>query len=64
MFEDSQGNIWIGTDKNGVNKYVPATDSFEHYQAGTGRNLIPNGAIFDIKEDMNGALWLSIFNNE
>ncbi len=63
VFQDSQGNIWVGTDKHGVNRYIPQSDSFEHYQSGTGRNLIPHGAIFDIKEDMNGALWLSVFNN-
>lgn len=63
VFEDTMGNIWVGTDKSGVNKYIAETDSFVHYLAGSGRNLVPRGAIFDIKEDMNGALWLSVFNS-
>jgi len=31
LFEDDQGNLWIGTQANGLNIYNPKTDSFQHF---------------------------------
>lgn len=58
IFEDSKGNIWIGT-MSGLNRYDPKTDSFKSY---TEKNGLSNNVIFGIVEDENNDLWLSTYN--
>ena len=31
LLEDRQGNIWIGTKSNGLSKYSPELEQFEHF---------------------------------
>ena len=31
LHEDKEGNIWIGTDGEGINRYDPKTTRFTHY---------------------------------
>ena len=63
VYQDSQDNIWIGTDKQGLERFMPEAQAFEHFPARTGApNAIPPGAIVDIYEDDSGALWLSLSN--
>lgn len=60
VYQDSQDNIWIGTDKQGLERFIPETQTFEHFPAEIGTpNTIPTGAIINISEDDSGALWLS-----
>lgn len=53
VFEDTDGNIWIGTDL-GLNQYIPSTNSFRHISTG---NL--KGTICAIEEDNEKNLWIS-----
>ncbi len=61
VFQDSKGQIWIGTDKKGVHRYLPETDSFAHYPA-SERNpyTFPPASVDGIYEDSKGSLWFSV----
>lgn len=59
--KDSKGQLWIGTDKSGVHRYVAKTDSFVHYPASAhDRYRFPPGPVADIYEDREGTLWFSV----
>ncbi|MGD1928263.1 MAG: EAL domain-containing protein [Leptolyngbyaceae cyanobacterium] len=63
VYQDTQDNIWIGTEKQGLERFMPETQTFEHFPAGIGTpNTIAPGTIVNISEDDSGALWLSIAN--
>ncbi|MFD2099021.1 hybrid sensor histidine kinase/response regulator transcription factor [Flagellimonas iocasae] len=55
LFEDSRGDIWIGTDGAGLCKYNPVADSFTWYGTNEG---IKQETIASILEDDNGDLWI------
>ena len=53
MYQDSEGVVWIGTVANGLMRFDPRTQSFEH---------IPGSPCLDItaiEEDKNGNIWVS-----
>lgn len=58
---DSQGNLWIGSNGNGVYKYIPKTDELLHFSQvlpqKNQRNLSLNGYVAVIEEDKQGNLW-------
>jgi signal transduction histidine kinase/ligand-binding sensor domain-containing protein/CheY-like chemotaxis protein len=61
MNTDHEGNIWVGSYDNGVNKVIinPETalpDSFVHYSTNDG---LPNNTIYSIEEDNSFNLWFS-----
>ncbi|HEY9197305.1 MAG TPA: two-component regulator propeller domain-containing protein, partial [Mucilaginibacter sp.] len=55
IFEDSKGNIWICT-ADGLNKYVPASDSFIVYSR---RNGFASNVFNNLAEDNSGNLWVN-----
>ncbi len=60
VFKDSSGQIWVGTDKHGVEKYIPRIDGFQHFPSSeTNPNAFPSSSIDDICEDEEGTLWFS-----
>lgn len=60
VFEDSAGHIWIGTDKKGVDRYLPKTDSFFHIEASEANPYaFPPGSMYGISEDDEGTLWFA-----
>ncbi|GAA4236696.1 two-component regulator propeller domain-containing protein [Postechiella marina] len=66
IFEDSKGNIWIGTLRGGLNLFIPAKkgrkDQFISYQHEENNpNSISNNSIFSIHEDKEGNLWIGTF---
>ncbi len=58
MFEDSNGNLWIGTD-GGLEKFNRADDSFTHYRHNAADDTsLPNDFVRIIFEDSRGYLWI------
>lgn len=58
IFPDPQGNVWIGTDRGGVNKYNIFQTTFEYYEYIPGEvNSLSHNTINSIWEDRSG-LWV------
>lgn len=62
VYEDRYNNIWIGTDKKGIDMFIPESEIFIHYSPDETNQTMPPGAVFNMVEDVNGALWISVFN--
>lgn len=63
IYEDADGDIWIGTAGGGLNKYVPATaDKPEHFLSYTVEDGLSGDIISGILEDEDSNLWLSTEN--
>jgi ligand-binding sensor domain-containing protein len=60
VLQDSKGNIWIGTDKKGVQRYDPQTDSFTRFPIFSEEYSFPPGAVNYIHEDQEGSLWFAV----
>ncbi|WP_217605812.1 hybrid sensor histidine kinase/response regulator transcription factor [Chitinophaga sp. GbtcB8] len=60
--KDSRGNIWIGTNGEGVNVYDPVSRKFQRFD--TGRKypedikVLSRGFIRAIEEDRSGNIWV------
>ena len=56
LFEDSQANLWIGTDKAGV---LLVTRDGKFKEIGIGKSDA-DGTLVSIAEDSTGSVWLSM----
>ncbi len=56
IYEDTQGNIWIGTNDNGLNLFVPEKGIFQ--QKYVDIQYADELRVRDIVEDEEGTLWL------
>jgi ligand-binding sensor domain-containing protein/signal transduction histidine kinase len=57
--EDSNGNIWIGTSENGLNRFDPVLKQFQTYELNFDTIKNPNQvAIHSILEDEKHQLWI------
>lgn len=56
FYEDTDGVIWIGTNKSGLNWYDPATGRFA---ALTTQHGLPDNHVSAIINDRHGHLWIS-----
>lgn len=52
IFEDSKGNLWIGTIEKGIAKYDG--NRLRYY---TTKDGLPSNRVTNVKEDANGILW-------
>jgi signal transduction histidine kinase/ligand-binding sensor domain-containing protein len=65
LYKDSKGNIWIGTEKNGLfcmtySKNDSAKPVFKNYKHDPdNENSISNASILKIQEDNKGFLWIA-----
>lgn len=55
IYEDKQGIFWLATT-NGLNRFDPTTEHFDHYFEKDG---LPNDYIYCILPDSKGNLWMS-----
>jgi signal transduction histidine kinase/DNA-binding response OmpR family regulator/ligand-binding sensor domain-containing protein len=59
IFEDSKGQIWLGTEGDGLKKYLPNSQKFKHYRHEIGnKETINNNFVNEIFEDNENNLWL------
>ncbi|WP_010135435.1 hybrid sensor histidine kinase/response regulator transcription factor [Ochrovirga pacifica] len=59
VFEDSRGNIWLGTTGDGLKKYQAKTQKFKHFRHKIGDvHTISNNFVDIIYEDLNAHLWV------
>ena len=59
VFEDSKNRIWIGTDGDGLKRYLPETQEFLHYRHEIGNTkTVNNNFINVIFEDKGHTLWV------
>ena len=56
IFEDSKGNIWLGTLGAGFAKYNFRNNEFQFYNQSDG---LSNNTVFEIIEDNEGYLWIT-----
>ena len=58
IFEDSKGQLWIGTSSEGVDLMDRNTETFLHFkQFADKKNTAPDNHINQIAEDKNGNIW-------
>ncbi|OGF67513.1 MAG: hypothetical protein A2Y62_06155 [Candidatus Fischerbacteria bacterium RBG_13_37_8] len=59
LIKDSKGDLWIGTDGGGLNKFNPVTEQWIRFRNEPGNNnSLSNNYIQAIYEDREGALWV------
>jgi len=58
--KDSRGNVWLGTNGQGVDRYDVLKKTFTHFNANaSGKNKLElNGYIRSIEEDSQGNIWI------
>lgn len=63
IFEDSQGNIWFGTWRDGLFKYDPAVDQTRIYTHNTQQpHSLNSNRVNHIRELSTGAIWVATEN--
>lgn len=62
IFEDKQGNIWMGVYLKGLLRLSPGNNLFYHYSSNayTKDETIPEGAIQPLYCDSKGDIWLGV----
>jgi len=59
IFEDSQGELWVGTYESGLNRFDRESGSFEHFRHDAEAPGSPSGdRVSAIFEDRAGRLWI------
>lgn len=60
LFEDGQGEIWIGTWLDGLYRYIPGSKSLHHYAPDPNDSLsLSSNKITSISEDSRGWIWIA-----
>jgi ligand-binding sensor domain-containing protein len=58
LFMNRAGTLWVGCDRS-VERYDPASETFEHYFLGNPAANSSPVVVFSINEDREGTLWVS-----
>lgn len=60
VFEDHKGTLWVGTDKNGLNRFDRQTGKFHAYKNDPSNDTsLSNNSVSGIVEDAGGFLWIA-----
>ncbi|MDY0076405.1 MAG: two-component regulator propeller domain-containing protein [Bacteroidales bacterium] len=57
VYEDSKGNLWVGTRGGGLNKIPANGDPTQVYNTENG---LSNDAVLSLAEDLHGNIWIGI----
>lgn len=59
MFVDSSGELWIGTDSDGVNRFVASEDRFDSIRHnGANHRGLNDDHVSALFEDRGGVIWI------
>ena len=63
LFEDSRGDVWIGSvgqgkGPDGLSRWERSTETFHHYTASDGLPLFDDSYPMSFSEDRRGAVWI------
>ncbi len=62
-YKDISGILWVGTEKGGLNKYNPESDTFTRYNHDPADQYsISDDFVTAICEDRNGILWIGTWS--
>ena len=56
LYEDSQQNLWIGSQSSGLNRFIEDSETFANY---TTRDGLSNNNILSILEGRNHEIWVA-----
>jgi ligand-binding sensor domain-containing protein len=60
ILEDKEGNIWVGTWRDGLFCYNPTTRYFKHYtHHQNDPNSLPNNRVNSLFEDSKNQIWIA-----
>ena len=59
IYGDSDGQLWLCSEGNGVCRYDYGSDSFDVPRVNTPDGKLPSNVIFGILDDGNGHIWMS-----
>jgi signal transduction histidine kinase/ligand-binding sensor domain-containing protein/DNA-binding response OmpR family regulator len=63
IYEDRKGQLWIGTENGGLNKFDREKESFQHYFYHNEPALLKDVSVTSIQEDQQGNLWVGTEHN-
>ena len=64
LFDDADGNIWIGTDGGGLNRYRYDTNSFQKYlHDPDDATSISGNDVREVFQDSEGRFWIGTESN-
>jgi ligand-binding sensor domain-containing protein/signal transduction histidine kinase len=62
LFADRDGQIWIGTENGGLDKFDHQAGSFIHSRSDPDRpSSLNNDSVYSLAQDRTGALWVGTF---
>lgn len=61
LFEDSQGNIWIGSKGDGLYRLTPQGKLLHYIHNPADLNSICSNQVYDVYEDHQGRIWIGTF---
>ncbi|MDN5216475.1 two-component regulator propeller domain-containing protein [Fulvivirgaceae bacterium BMA12] len=62
LYEDTAGNLWVGTDGGGLSLYDRRLDRFINYQySDSDTTSLSHNSVNVIMEDSNGKLWVGTY---